>query len=55
MSHHFNIKLGQLIDTVMGNIFWKNLVWFGKLDSRSRTVLIYRPTTIIRKPITMKL
>ena len=37
---HFNIQLGQLIDIVIGNIFRKHSVWFGKQGPKSKPFLI---------------
>ena len=38
--HHLVTKLGQLINIVMGNVFWKYFTWYGGLGSKFRSFLI---------------
>ena len=49
------MKLVQLKNVDMGNIFKKILVWFGRPDTKSRHFLIYQPTAMNQKPIMMSL
>ena len=50
IENHLVMKLGQIIVIVANNILKKIIVWFGGLHSRSKTFLIYYPTTINQKP-----
>ena len=47
------MKLVQLIEAVIGNK--RYFAWLSGLDSTYRPFLIYQPTTINQKPITMDL
>ena len=51
ITNQLVMKIGQLVDLVMGNIFRKYFAWFGELGSKSRPFLIYHN----QKPINMSL
>ena len=49
------IKHGQLINTVLGNVFRRNFVWFWQLGLQSRSFIISQPNAVNQKPFTINL
>ena len=49
------IKYGQLINTVLGNIFRRNFVWFWGLGPQSRSFIKSQPNAVNQKPFMMNL
>ena len=51
--NHFKMKIGHLIDRVMGNVFLKNFAQFGGLHPKPMSFFVYQ-SNVINQKLTLK-